>query len=611
MTLTHKETTVQKPLRLWPGVTLAIVQAISWFALPRILPEELGLYGFFATLLAALLILIWWLFFSRARWPERLGFLLLMIAAIAATSRVIHVSVAQTSMGLMFYFLASMLVPFAFVVSLAISRGFTDGPRRAAMAAGILLACGVFTLLRNEGVGSAGFEFKWRWSPTPEERLLAQGGDKPVAPPASAPVQPAAQPAPTDEKKPAKSAAPKEAASAAEPAPAAWPGYRGTHRDGIVPGVRIETNWASSPPKEQWRRAVGPGWSSFAVRGDVLYTQEQRGESEVVACYDLKTGKPVWEHRDAVRFWEANAGAGPRGTPTVSGNRVYAIGATGILNALDAATGAVAWSRNAVTDAGVKVPYWGISSSPLVLGDAVIVAASGRLMAYDAATGAQNWAGPEKRGGSYASPHLLTVDGIPQVVLLSNAGATSVSPADGNVLWEHAWQGSGMLQPAQTAQGDLLVTTSDMSGGVGTRRIAVSQGSNGWSVAERWTTRGFKPYFNDFVVHKGHAYGFDGTILACIELEKGERKWKGGRYGQGQMVLLPEQDLLLVLSEEGEVALVSATPDGFKEIARAPAIEGKTWNHPAVVGDLLLVRNDREMAAFRLPGAVAKVASTP
>jgi len=138
-------------------------------------------------------------------------------------------------------------------------------------------------------------------------------------------------------------------------------------------------------------------------------------------------------------------------------------------------------------------------------------------------------------------------------------------------------------------------------GGLGIRRVAVAHGPAGWTLKERWNSRGLKPYFNDFVVHKGHAYGFDGSILSCIDLSDGARKWKGGRYGNGQLVLLADEDLLLVLSEEGELALVKATPDQFTEVARFKAIEGKTWNHPVLVHDVLLVRNGEEMAAFRLP----------
>jgi outer membrane protein assembly factor BamB len=359
--------------------------------------------------------------------------------------------------------------------------------------------------------------------------------------------------------------------------------------------VRIDTDWSAKPPVQLWRRPIGPGWSSFAVQGGLFYTQEQRGDKEVVACYKATTGEPVWTHGDAARFFESNAGAGPRATPTLSNNRVYTFGATGILNALDASNGAVFWTRNVSSETNTKVPFWGFSSSPLVIGDLVIVAASGQLVAYDAATGNRRWVGPNP-GGSYSSPHLATIDGVQQVLLVTGAGTTSVAPADGKQLWEHAWASNSIVQPALTAEGDVLITSQDN----GTRRLAVAHDASGWSVQERWTSNGLKPYFNDFVVHKGYAYGFDGRILACIDLKDGERKWKGGRYGNGQLVLLPDQDLLLVLSEEGELVLVSATPDQFAERAKVTAIEGKTWNHPVLVGDILLVRNAEEMAAYRL-----------
>ena len=324
-----------------------------------------------------------------------------------------------------------------------------------------------------------------------------------------------------------------------------------------------------------------------------------------MSCYNLHTGEPVWQHRDRARFWESVGGAGPRGTPTLHDGRVYTFGATGILNALDARDGSVVWSR--ASDTG-REPTWGFSSSPLVIGDLVVVAATGTLAAYDAATGEPRWMGPEGKC-CYSSPHLTTIDGVPQILLMNGAGVVSVDPSGGKVLWQHEYAGDGIVQPALTEDGDLLIGGPGMSGSTGLRRLAVARapgewtaerGPAGWIVEERWTSSGLKPFFGDFVVHEGHAYGFDGRILACIGLDDGKRKWKGGRYGDGQLVLLADQDLLLVVSEKGELALVDATPGQFTERARHPAIEGKTWNHPALVGDILLVRNGEEMAAFRL-----------
>jgi hypothetical protein len=240
-----------------------------------------------------------------------------------------------------------------------------------------------------------------------------------------------------------------------------------------------------------------------------------------------------------------------------------------------------------------------------VVDDLVVVATAGALAAYDLATGEPRWLGPAG-GWGYSSPHRATIDGVAQIVLMNGKGAIGVAPIDGALLWEHAWPGDAIVQPGLTADGDVLLGTATGMGsdaGIGMRRIAVAHGPGGWTTEERWTSKGLKPYFNDFVVHDGHAFGFDGGILAAIDLADGERTWKGGRYGHGQLVLLSEQDLLLVLSEQGELALVAATPDRFTELARFPAIEGKTWNHPVLLGELLLVRNGEEMAAFRLSPA--------
>ncbi len=633
--------TIRQPLRLWPGLAAVVVQWLLWMVVPLIVPEA-GLVAVLGTAACGLVIVLWWLLFSRAPWVERIGALVLIAVAFLATQRLVHPSIATGAMGFLLPLYAIPVVSLALVVWAAATRHASSGLRRASMVAAILLAFGAFTLIRTGGIrGEGGSDLHWRWTPTPEERLLALTADRPIgppraadpssppapaAPPATAPPAPAA-PAPGAEKAPAAEPAPvpaepaagdpaatpgaavsePTAPPAAAPAHAAarieWPGFRGPERNGIVPGLRIGTDWSRTPPVELWRRPIGPGWSSFAVRGNLVYTQEQRGEDEIVSAYELKTGDPVWQHRDAARFWESNAGPGPRATPTVSGGRVYTLGATGILNALDARTGAVVWSRNAVTDTGKKIPDWGIASSPLVIGDVVVAATAGWLAAYDAATGSPRWFGP-KTGWGYSSPHLATIDGEAQVVLVNGAGALGVRPSDGTVLWKHAWPGDSIVQPAVLAGGDLLIGTgSGMGSNSGMSRVTVSRAAGAWQVTERWVSRGLKPYFNDFVVNDGHAFGFDGSILACIDLADGARKWKGGRYGNGQLVLLPDQDLLLVLSEEGELALVGATPDGFTELARFPAIEGKTWNHPVVVGDVLLVRNGEEMAAFRLPAA--------
>ena len=614
------EPTLRKPLRLWPGVAAAVLLAVMRFVVPVVVPEA-TVYGVIGAVVAALAIVLWWLFFSRAPWSERLGALVLMVAALWVTSRLVHESIAGGAMGMLLYFLAIPVLSVALVAWAAASRRLSSGSRRASMVATILLACGMFILVRTGGVASGviGSDLHWRWTPTPEERLLAHAPDEPLDAARGGPTAPTPAPAAAETPKEPPSATPTgDGKAAVPPVPAAakkeaaaptaveteadWPGFRGPRRDSIVRDVRIETDWTKSPPVALWRRPIGPGWSSFAVRGDLLYTQEQRGDDEIVACYKVSTGEPVWRHRDAARFYESNGGAGPRATPTLSKDRVYAFGATGILNALDAGTGKVVWSRNVASDTGRKVPDWGFASSPLVVDDIVIVAASGTLAAYDLDSGHPRWVGPQ-HGGSYSSPQLFTIDGVAQILLLSPPGVVSVAPADGTLLWENAWEGGAIVQPALTADGDVLINAQSMTGGMGMRRLAVSHGPAGWSVEERWTSNGLKPYFNDFVVHEGHAFGFDGSILACIDLADGKRKWKGGRYGNGQLVLLPDQDLLLVLSEEGELALVKATPDQFTEVARFPAIEGKTWNHPVLVGDVVLVRNGEEMAAFRLARA--------
>lgn len=568
------------PRRLWPGFLIVAVQWLAWFVAPVLVPDARP-YGLLAGLLCGVLLLAWWLFFSRAPWHERLGAVGLIALLVAAVRPLLHESIRGGMMGMMFVVSAIPPLGLALVLWAAVGRRF-DGVRKAVVLGALALAaCSPFLLLRTEGIrGDSGSAYRWRWTPTPEERLLAQAATAP----------------PTDLASDARRAA-------LTNRPPEWPGFRGPNRDSVVRGVRIDTDWTQRPPAELWRRPVGPAWSSFAVHGDRLYTQEQRGEDEVVSCYRLTDGEPVWQHADPIRFYESNAGPGPRATPTLHHGRVYTLGAKGTVNALDAATGAAIWSRDAAAETGQKPPDWGFAGSPAVVDDLVVVAVAGRLVAYDIATGAPRWQGPPG-GGGYSSPQVANLGGVPQILLLRGARTISLAPADGSVLWDYKWQPAvSIVQPAFTPEGDVLVAAGEAMGGVGIRRVAVTRGPSGWTAEERWTSRALKPYFNDYVIHKGHAYGFDGSILACADLADGQRRWKGGRYGHGQLLLLADQDLLLVLAERGEVALVSATPDDFAELARFTALQGKTWNHPVVVGDLLLVRNAEEMAAYRLAKA--------
>ena len=607
-------------IRLWPGVAAAALLVICRFALPAVAPKAelfgvgMALIGVFSGIIFAAVILVWFLFFSRVRWTERLLAIAAMALAIVIIQPLTHISIQNGLMNMMFYiFAAPPTLALALVAWAAFSRRLSVSMQRVSLVVAMVLGCAVWTLARTNGVVGGMPDVVWRWTPTAEELLLAT---EPISPPPPSPSVEVAKPTVSEATKPVPEAPTSPVGPAIPPtrvnpstssgssraeARDEWPGFRGPDRDGVIRGVSLKTDWATSPPIEMWRRPIGPGWSSFAVAGDLLYTQEQRGDDEIVACYRVSTGEPVWRHKDAARFWESNGGAGPRATPTISNGRIYSVGATGLLNALDARTGARLWSRNVITDTNKKLPDWGLASSPLVIDDAVIVAVAGQLAAYDAVTGAPRWTG-EPGGAGYSSPHLVTLDGVPQVLLMRGARTISVNPSDGKLLWEHTSgpPATSIVQPAGLSDG-VLIAPSDAMGGNGILRLAVAREAGDWAVKERWTSRGLKPYFNDFVVHKGHAYGFDGSILSSIDLEDGTRKWKGGRYGEGQLVLLADQDLLLVISDDGELALVSATPDKFTEIARFRVLDAKTWNHPVLIGDVLLVRNGEQMAAFRMP----------
>ncbi len=395
-----------------------------------------------------------------------------------------------------------------------------------------------------------------------------------------------------------------------EPAPAAaapalahapFPQFLGSGRDGVIRGVRLARDWESAPPRELWRRPIGAGWSGFAVDRGVAVTHEQRGEHEVVAAYDLATGAPLWEHADEARYGSTIAGIGPRATPSIDGERVVALGATGLLTCLDRTSGALRWQRDVVAENGARIPQWGLAASPLVARGLVVVAVGGgdgrALVAYDAQSGERAWSGGTD-GAGYASPALVRLAGVEQVLVLGARALTGFAPASGEVLWTEPWQWHhpNVAQPVLVSDERLVVSTGY---GVGAAAFDVARAGEGALEAQRaWSSIALKAKFANFVHHAGFLYGLDDGAFACVDASTGKRVWKRGRYGHGQLLLVG--DVALVLTEDGEIVLVEATPAEHRELARAPALAGKTWNSPAFAAPYLVVRNDAEAACFEL-----------
>ncbi len=391
---------------------------------------------------------------------------------------------------------------------------------------------------------------------------------------------------------------------AAGPAPDSWPYYRGPDMDGRY-AEPIDTAWPAAGPPELWRVPVGGGYASFVVGHGLAYTIEQRREQEVAAAYDLLTGVERWTAGWDARFEESMGGDGPRATPALDEDTLVALGATGELRALDAATGAGIWRANILDDAGAANLTWGMAASPTVLDGLVLTAPGGpdgAAIAYDLETGAIRWRALDAQG-AYTAPAVYTLDGLPQIVLIGADRVISLATDGSRTYWSHPWatqNGINAAQPLQVAP-DRLFVSSGYGQGAAVLEIEANAEAGSAAVTERWSNNRMKNTFSTSVFHDGHVYGLDNGILACIDAETGDRMWKGGRYGHGQLLLASGH--LLITTERGRLVLVRATPEGHQEIADLPAVSGRTWNNPAIAQGILLVRNDREAVAYDLrPG---------
>lgn len=441
----------------------------------------------------------------------------------------------------------------------------------------VLVAAAAFTLELRSFSGDVVPHFAFKWSPKQDPTLTTEL-------PAAAGAAPAGD------------------------AGGDFPQFLGPQRNATVGGLELARDWQAEPPEELWRRPIGAGHSGFAVAGGIAVTHEQRGEREMVVAYDLLSGAVLWSHGVEARYESPLAGDGPRATPAIAGDTVYALGATGILSALDLRRGELRWSADLLAGGDAKMPAYGFSGSPLVLDDVVVVVAGGdgrALRAYDRTTGELRWAAGSY-DAAYASPLVATIAGVRQIVVFNQQGLTGHA-LDGAVLWQTPWPSSTerASQPVPLP-GDRLFVSSGY--GVGGKLFQLRRDDAGtFHVDLLWESTKLKTKFTQAVYRDGYLYGLDDGILACVDVATGERAWKGGRYGHGQILLVG--DLILVSTEKGEVALVEARPDAYVELARIPAIEGKTWNNPALAGPYLLVRNSQEAACFKLPARRLQAAS--
>lgn len=538
------------------------------------------IYGLASALVFAICFFTWWWGNRAIRRSEKiLGFLFIVGGAFAAGKFSDHTINFFPLVVLGLPLVATLVLGWLALVKRAFIPSHWIG-----FALVVALGWVGFDLIRMDGFDSTlRTHISWRWTPTAEQRFLAENAAN------------------------AKSSTNAKAVDTADATlhadASTWTAFRGPDRDGVVHGTNVPTDWSATPPQQIWKRAVGPAWSSVIVVGDRLFTQEQRGPVESVVCYDAATGKQIWAHDDQTRFDEAVSGAGPRATPTFADGRIYAFGGTGILNCLDAQTGKVIWSRDTKNDSHGNPPMWGLSSSPLVVDKNVIVYGGGEanksLLGYHQNTGNLAWAVPAGQQ-SYSSPEIVTIDGVRQCLMFHDFGLTAVDPTTGKKLWETGAAMKGTPRSGQPHLVDgnkLAVAVLD---GPGVSLVSVAKEGDQWKVSPVWASKDLKPEFPDFVVHDGSAYGFDSSIFCCLNLATGKRTWKDGRFGRGQVILLADQGLLMVVSESGEVILQAADAQARKELGRFQALNGKTWNGPVIANGRLYLRNAEEMACYDL-----------
>jgi outer membrane protein assembly factor BamB len=376
-----------------------------------------------------------------------------------------------------------------------------------------------------------------------------------------------------------------------------FPRLLGESMNNKVSGEMLPDGWFERKPSEIWRRSIGEGWSAFSVSSGYAFTMEQLGPHETTICYELKTGEPVWAHQEKVRFEESMGDDGPRSTPTIADGRVFSLGATGILSCLDARTGELIWGMDVLSEAGHDVPKWAKSCSPLVVDDKVLVTlgekAEKNLAAINVRNGKLIWRSGDYPS-SYASPVVAELAGKRQIVALQQKSVDGYDIETGEILWSFPIRNGQSNCASPMIIDDTVITSGGY--GYGTHRIQISKTDEGFEAKQMWKSLKLKAKFADFLVHQGHIYGLNEGRLVCLDLETGRSTWRGTNLGHGQ--LLGVGDHAIVQHEDGPISVIALNPEKETIVNEFDALEHRTWNHPVVAGNMLLVRNDRDAIAF-------------
>lgn len=380
-----------------------------------------------------------------------------------------------------------------------------------------------------------------------------------------------------------------------------WPQFRGPNRDGISPEAAVLKSWPASGPKVLWKAPVGEGYSQVVSVKGRLYTLAQQGEEQVALAFDGATGKQLWRTRIDGEYSDGQ-GDGPRSTPTVDGEMVYALSALGKLAAIRAANGQVAWQHDLRAEYGANPPQWGISTSPLVEGNLLVVNVGGTgnksVVAFDKANGKVVWTS-QGDGAGYSAPIAITVRGVRQIIVFTADAILSLAPKDGRLFWRSSWKTDydvNAATPIFLAPDKLFVSSGY---GTGSALLQI----NRTNVAEVWRSKGMKNQFSSSVLHNGIVYGFDNATFKAIDAATGNERWKQRGFGHGSLILAG--DHLVVLSDRGKLALVSATPEEYRELGNAQVLEGKCWTSPSLADGRLYVRNEEQLIALDWKGAAA------